>query len=119
MQAILTTPPNSVVLVMDGSVGQIPETMGSRAVSATESCVALGCRSAHDGPTQIQLGLGSNFQTSDQLVFQGELATPTGKLSVFSIMHDELLSAIVPSDKTSIRIFANHPAEPDRIAIVY
>jgi len=87
MRVISVTPPNSLVLVMDGSVGRIPDTMEGRAFSSTESCVAVGCRSEHDGATEIRLGSVEQLAPTDMLIFEGELPAPSGRLSVFSIMY--------------------------------
>ena len=119
MQSILIAPPNSVVLVMDRSIGRIPWSMGDGIVSATRSCVAIGCRSESDGLTDIQLGSIQEHAPTDKLVFEGELATPSGTLSVFSVLYDELLSAKVSQGKTHVKIFANDLTEPDRVTVLF
>lgn len=42
---VKVAPPNSVVLVSDVNGGEIPKTMGGSLVSATNTCVAVGCLS--------------------------------------------------------------------------
>jgi hypothetical protein len=104
---------------MDLATGRVPEEMGEKLVSATESCIAVGCRSEHDGPTEIHLGQCHEVTPSDALVFDGEIFTPSRKLSVCSIMNDEVLSAQVLGTDTHVRVFANDPMEPDRIVVLF
>jgi hypothetical protein len=104
---------------MDLASGRVPRTMGNKLVSATDSCVAVGCRSASDGPTEIHLGKSDEVTPFDPIVFDGELCTPSKKLSVCSIMTNEVLSTPLLETRTHIRVFANDPMEPDRIFVLY
>ena len=53
----------------------------------------------------------------DELVFDGELPTPSGRLSVFTVMCVELISVSVAKDKARLKVYTNHMTEPDRISI--
>jgi hypothetical protein len=103
---------------MDDSVAEIPATMGSQLVSATDSCVAVGCRSEEDGPTEISLDSLGHAEPFGALVFDGEVMTPSKRLSVYSVTNEVLLSSEVPQSRTRLRIFANDISEPDRILIL-
>jgi hypothetical protein len=112
-------PPNSVILVMDQTVGEVPDSMNKGIVSATRSCIAIGTLSEVDGETFISL----SDETPAQLpkaapVFDGTLFTPTKKLSVCSVLGDSLLVLDVPSSSTRVRIWVNHPVEPSAVWIV-
>jgi hypothetical protein len=72
-----------------------------------------------DGPTEIHLAQSDEITPADALVFDGEISTPSKKLSICSVMNEELLSAAVQGTKTHVRVFANHPKEPDRIIVVF
>ncbi len=119
MKTISTSPPNSLILVMDHASGIVPETMDNRLVSTTESCVAVGCMSAYDGPTEIQLGQTNEIIPTDALIFEGEISTPSKKLSICLVTNAELLSVAVSGERTNIRIFANDLSEPNRILILF
>lgn len=112
-------PRNSIILVMDRTVGVIPETMGGGLVASTPTCIAIGTLSEHDGETSISL--------SDEAPPAGEggharldvvLKTPSRSLSVCSVLDEVLLEMNVPSDETRVQVWANDDAEPDNIVIV-
>jgi hypothetical protein len=118
MKTISITPPNSLILIMDYTSGQVPETMGNELVSATRSCIAVGCRSEDDGPTEVHLAESHEVTPSEALRFDGEISTPSKKLSICSVLNQEILSTHVHGTTTRVRVFANHAMEPDRILIV-
>lgn len=112
-----TAPPNSLVLVMDPQGGEIPGSMNQSLISATNSCIAIGCLAEDDGETEILLGLGSDMDPGERPVFEGRVATPSRKISVKTVLGGILLESAVPAAETRIRVWANDSAEPDRIMI--
>jgi hypothetical protein len=48
-------PENSLIFVMDHSVGEVPESMNKQSISYTDTCVAIGTLSASDGETNLIL----------------------------------------------------------------
>jgi hypothetical protein len=119
MKKLSVAPPNSLVLVMDIHSGLVPEEMGTNLVSATESCIAVGCRAECDGPTEIHFGNAQELSPSDLMVFDGDIATPRKKLALCSVLNRELLAADVAGELTHVRVFANDPIEPDRVFVVF
>lgn len=119
MMTISVSPPNSLILVMDFASGKVPEAMGSGLVSATESCVAVGCLPEHDGPTEIHLGHTHEIPPTVALVFDGDICTANKRLSICSVMNEELLATGVTGHKTHVTIFANDPMEPDKIFVLF
>lgn len=117
MDSTRTAPPNSLVLVMDPRGGEIPASMNQSLVSATNSCIAIGCLSEDDGETDVCLGPRSNVDSGERPVFDGTLATPSRKVAVKTVLGETLLEATVPAAVTHIRVWANDAAEPDRIVI--
>jgi hypothetical protein len=116
---VTLAPRNSLILVMDRTVGVVPETMAGGLVAATPTCIAVGTKSEHDGETSISLSdeatsSGSGFNPR----FDGVLKTPSRHLSVCSVLEEVLLEMSVPSDETRVQVLANDAAEPDNIAIV-
>ena len=119
VQTIRIAPSNSLILVMDHTVGEIPGTMAGGLVAATPTCIAIGTLSEPDGVTSISLsdegtpsGLGANPK------FVGVLKTPSKTLSICSVLNEVLLETHVQSDETRVQVWANHETEPDCIAIV-
>lgn len=111
-------PPNSVVLLMDRSVGEIPDAMSGRLVAATSTCVAVGTLSEHDGLTRITLADESAEGATDRLVFDGMLETPSGTLSVCSVLDEVVLQIAVQSARTRVHIWADDDTEPANLRIV-
>jgi len=118
-RTIVATPRNSLILVMDRTIGVIPDAMGGGLVAATSSCVAVGTLSEYDGETSISLsdeGKALGFDSTP--VFDGMLETPSKVLSICTVLNDVLLELGVPSEKTRVRIWANDVSEPDNIVVV-
>ncbi|HEY2514125.1 MAG TPA: hypothetical protein VGI39_24830 [Polyangiaceae bacterium] len=113
------TAPNSLVLVMDlGGAMDIPRVVRGRAnVAGTRSCIAIGTRSAQDGETS--LSVSDEGATSDEEpTFDGTIDTPKKKVSICSVLLEPLVECEVASGKARVRIWTNHPAEPDDVRIV-
>ena len=109
---------HSLVLVMDRTVGEIPETMDGL-VSSTPGCVAVGTTAQHDGETRISLSdEGVEPGPAQWLAFDGVLQTPSRRLSICSVLDEVLLQVDVPSSVTGIEVWVDHEMEPTSIAVV-
>jgi hypothetical protein len=110
-------PPNSLLLIMDRSVGQVPDSMAEGLVASTATCVAIGTLSEHDGITHVTLD--DTSESSDSApTFDGVLDTPDRKLAVCSVLDEVVLEIAVATERTRIRIWTNDPAEPSEIQIL-
>ena len=111
-------PPNSLILIMDRSVGEVPETMSGAAVASTTSCVAVGTLSEHDGETSITISdERPEAVLSLSIIFDGDLSTPDRNLAVCTVGDVAVISTAVPSPSTRVQIWANDRSEPDHIYI--
>jgi hypothetical protein len=116
---IRVAPPSSVILVMDQTTAEVPESMNRRIVSATGSCIAVGTLSQADGDTFVSLSDEVPRGLPNQPpAFDGVVSTPTRTLSVCSVEHQRYLVLGVSATSTRVRIWVNHPAEPNEIWIV-
>jgi len=115
--SVKIAPPNSVVLVADPSDGEIPDTMGGSLIAATNSCVAVGCRSEADGETEFTLGRTDEVDPGSRPAFEGNLKTPNRKIAVRSVLSKTILEAPVPQQHTTIRVWVNDPKEPDNVIV--
>jgi hypothetical protein len=118
MLAADIAPPNSLLLIMDRSVGQIPESMAGRLIAFTPTCVAIGTLSEHDGTTRVTLDESSGRPAQSTPTFDGVLETPGRKLSVCSVLHEVVLDLAVATERTRIRVWVNDDAEPSEIHIL-
>jgi hypothetical protein len=111
-------PPNSLILVMDRSVGDIPQTMGGKSIASTPTCVAIGTLSASDGQTLISLSDELLNIPTEEASFDAILDTPKKRVAVCSVQNKTLLQCEVLSLNTRVRVWTNHPSEPDTVQIV-
>ena len=85
-------PPYSLIFVSDVDGGASPECTGGKSLWATPSCIAVG-------------------------VFDGVLETPSKAVIISTAEHETVMNANVPTQSTRVRIWTNHPTEPDRIIV--
>ena len=112
-------PNNSLVLIMDRSVGVVPKTLGGGLVAATSSCVAVGTREEHEGEILISIsdeGVPSGSVSTQ--VFDGMIETPSRALSVCSVLDDVFLEIRVAALETHVQVWANDLTEPDVLEVV-
>lgn len=70
-----------------------------------------------DGPTEITLGRAQEVGLPDTPAFDGLLETARRNVVVFTAENHSILHASVPGTRTRLRIWTNHPTEPDKVAI--
>lgn len=116
-RSIKAAPPYSVVVLEDAGGGEVPGTMGSGGVAATESCIAIGTLAEVDGETAFTLGAARDVDPGWAPSFQGTLPTPSGKLVLRTVLDKILLEREVANARTAIRIWLNDAREPDRVLI--
>lgn len=119
MKAVRVTvaPPNSVVLVSDASGGDIPTEMKGAVVSATSTCIAVGCLSEDDGQTEFTLTPLSEVDQTEKPVYEGMIETPKRQIVVRSVLGQQLLELPVLQELTKIRIWVNDQAEPSKVIV--
>lgn len=112
-----TAPPNSLVLIVDASSGEIPKSMQGSLISSTESCIAVGCQSEIDGETEFTLGASQDIDPGSHPDFEGELRTPSRKVVVRSVLGQTMLEMPVAGQKTKVRVWVNDSREPNSVII--
>jgi hypothetical protein len=116
--SIKVAPPNSMFLISDAQRGFVPDVSRSTpAIASTDTCLAVGCLAEMDGETKITIGPTDEVDQGDRPTFDGALATPTHTVVVWTIEWKKLLEARVSSRRTRVRIWTNHPNEPDDVVI--
>ncbi len=115
---IEVSPPNSLILIMDQSIGEIPESMNGKLVACTDSCIAVGTRSEIDGNTEIFLGFKPNSDIKLDLAFKGEIRTPNRKIHICNVYDEKLLETTVSSERSSIEVWVNDKSEPSLISVL-
>ena len=110
-------PPNSLLLVSDERGGEIPQSQAGALLTFTSSCIAIGSLCEIDGETEITLGQADEVDPGGEPHFEGSLETPTRRLAVRTVLGDTVLEVWVPDLRTSLRIWVNDSAEPDKIVV--
>lgn len=113
----LRAPIEYAVLLLGDRNGKFPRTMEGKLVASTESSIAVTCIPDADGDTEIIVGSSEEIATDDALVFDGVVCLPTQTFIIRPVVGPELYVYPHRIDSIALRVWANHPAEPDRITI--
>jgi len=107
--------PNSLLLVLDPCVGELPDTMAGTAIAASPSGIALGTLLEIDGETEIHLTDAADIPVDSDLVVRWDGTRSTsGRLGVLTIYNNVLIEMDV-GQKVRVRIWTNDATEPDVI----
>lgn len=112
-------PPNSIFFIEDKTGGKSPELddMSVR-IWATQSCIIVGCLMSQDGPTEFILSDESGDAVAGAPAFDGMLDTPSRVVEISTSERDILLKSNVSGNLTRVRIWTDHPSEPEPIVVV-
>jgi len=110
-------PPNSLLFISDPSRESVPDFEEGKLILATASCVSVGCLMYLDGDTEVAVGSPDEVAFGAAPAFDGMLETPNRSVIVSTVEWKVVLHSSVPNTKTRIRIWVNHPTEPDKIGI--
>lgn len=116
-QIVHVSPPNSLLCISDHGKGAIPKYDGDRLIVASPSFIFVGCLMFQDGETQVILGPVENVKPNTPPAFDAFLDTPQHTVTVSTIHNEILLEQSVPMTSTRLRIWVNHPTEPDEIIV--
>lgn len=96
---------------------EIPLDHDRRGIVATRDCINVGCLYWNDGDTNVTIGLSENISLPNLPTFDKILNTPDRIVILFDANMPEIMKAEVESTETRVRIWTNHPTEPDEIVI--
>ena len=118
-EKISFAPPNCIFFLDDPRSGEIPE-IDSRPVHiwSTRSCIIVGCLAFMDGETEFILSDSADDAPKGDSAFDGVLDTPSRAVEVSTSEREILLHREVPSHFTRVRIWTDHPTEPEHILVV-
>lgn len=97
---------------------RVPLDHDRRGVVASDDCINVGCRYWNEADTSITLGPFEEM--APQLAppkFDGMLNTPEHRVVLSDAELPEILSMEVPGKQTRVRIWTNHPDQPDEVVI--
>jgi hypothetical protein len=109
--------PNALLLISDVGGGAPPDTMLEGLFASTPSCIAVGCMSDTNGKTQVTVGTTQELRPLDPPAFDGQLETPSRAISIWTVEDVTILQTAVSHQKTRVRVWVNHPSEPNEVVI--
>ena len=116
---INVAPPNSQFYFQDSLRCELPE-MDDRPVWiwSTRSCILVCCLCFADGETELVISDSADDTLPTPPTFDGVLDTPNRIFQVSTSEHEILFRADVPGHFTRVRIWTDHPTEPEHILVV-
>ncbi len=109
-------PPYSILFISGDRRSETPAPDGAH-LRWSDKAITITCLNEQDGPTSLAMGPASDFLAEGTPVFDGEIETKRREVVVSTAELDVVLRAAVPSTRTRLRIWDNHPTEPDIILI--
>lgn len=99
--------------------GTSPEIeMVEPAIWATRSCIIVACLCFMDGESELAVSGSASDAPSAVPVFDAVLDTPSRLFRVSTSESETLLRVPVRSHFTRVRVWTDHPREPQHILIV-
>jgi hypothetical protein len=125
---ITIAPPHSIFFISDPDIEVVPKIDGrTPTIWATSSCLVIGCLMFQDGTTDLTLLAGEEADRGAvrlagdrefDRVFDGMLQSPGKRLVVSTSEKQVLLKLAVPAANSRIRVWTNHPTEPEKIVVL-
>ncbi|MBO6717570.1 MAG: hypothetical protein JJ913_06380 [Rhizobiaceae bacterium] len=96
----------------------LPTAFRGTCFATNASCINVGCRLWQEGEIEIVLGTTADPMPEGAPALDTSIRTPRNQVLLFDANHPELLRCPVENRRTRIRIWTNHPTEPDRVTLV-
>jgi hypothetical protein len=118
------TPPSyPIAFLSNPGGGRAPFPTGAKAgdILATSTCISFPTLNPYDGPTHFTLGdfreVMPQRVPQQAPAFDGYLETPEKRIVLSTAEYESFLEMPVRTKKTRVRIWTNHPTEPDEVII--
>jgi hypothetical protein len=117
MQTVQISPEYSSFYVAGSREVKVPFGVENKPFVISPECINVSCLMWQDGDTTVSLGWASELDLKKPPSFDGMLSTPFGVVILFDVNTPEIMSMAVPDKETRIRIWTNHPSEPDEVIV--
>lgn len=97
----------------------IPTHMDRRGILSSKDCILIPALYWNDGDTHITFGPHFEITETREPDFDGMLNTPNQELILFDANEPQYAIARVLSTKTRIRVWIDHPTEPENVIIAW
>lgn len=111
--------PHAILYLLDSKNDDaiIPEYVHGKLVAQTGSCVSVGARYWCDGDTEVTLSTASDIPEGLDHIACVEIDVPNGHLAIITSGLDVVLEMPVSPGRTTVSIWADDDAEPDRVFV--
>lgn len=112
--------PGCMTFIADVTAGRNPITLDRGCnIWPARDCIAIGLRSFMDGMTEIMFAGRDYYSPAAEPQFDGFIEAPSRRLGVFTTENERVGQSDVSDLRTRIRIWIDHPIEPDKIDVVF
>lgn len=70
-----------------------------------------------DGETEVTVGSAEEVGPGGLPAFDADLETPHRAVAVWTVEDERILEVPVPGTQTRVRVWVNHPVEPDKVIV--
>ncbi|WP_342359662.1 hypothetical protein [Terrarubrum flagellatum] len=109
-------PPHSI-LFLSGPKGGVAAEFEDRLFLFSPTCISFRCLMEHDGETDVTIGDSSEIEQITVPNFDEILRTPDKVVMLSMVAWKSLTKIAVETKQTRVRIWVNHPIEPDQVVI--
>ena len=93
--------------------------MDKQGIFSSPDCINIPALDWNDGDTHVTFGPASELNNKHKTHFDGILNTGNKEIILFDALEPQFAIAHVPSEKTRIRVWMNHPTSPDQVTIAW
>lgn len=119
VKKITITPEYLSIYVAGRRNVQIPVHMDKRGIFSSPECINVPALYWNTGDTHVTFGPILEIMETREPDFDGMLSTPNNELILFDAIEPEFAIAYVKSTKTRIRVWIDHPSEPENVTIAW
>jgi hypothetical protein len=111
-------PPHALVFLAAPECKKLPDWKpSSLLVEATDECLMIACQSFIEGETEFVLGDAEEVGPLAILAWDGLLSVPSKRLWLHTSELETVLEADIPSNRTWVSVWVDHPTSPARVSI--
>src|SRR5688572_23305269 len=115
---ITIRPPGSFVVVTDDEYTDMPDFVDSKnRIWSNRWCIGIGTRCDADGETRLHVS-DQEREVSGNLAYDGYIESPSRKVTVSDAYLNEFACVYVQGNKAHVKVYTDHPSEPDEIYIM-
>lgn len=107
------------VYVASRDLSDVPYNFDEVTIPSTPDCVSIPTQNWGDGETVFEVGEASEIALSTAPAFDGMLNTPDMKLLFFDANVDNFATIPLPTARTRIRVWIDHPREPEHVVVAW